>query len=44
MIRECPLNRVDILKNSTSNFRYNIAIYKLNVYKISTKQHQLIYT
>ena len=44
MIRECPLNRVDILKKSPSNFRYNIAIYKLNVYKISTKQHQLIYT
>ena len=31
-VRECPLNIGRMLKNVPTKFKYNIVIYKLNVY------------
>ena len=41
-VRECPLNIACRIKSLHTQFKYNIATYKLNVYKTSAKQPQLI--
>ena len=41
-VRECALKKAKVLKILLAKFKYNIAIYKLNVYKTSAKQPQLI--
>ena len=43
-VRECPLNIVCTIKILHTQFKYNIATYKFNVYKTSAKQPQLIYS
>ena len=41
--RECPLNIGRMLKKLPTKFKYNVAIYKLNVYKTSIKKSPLIH-
>ena len=41
--RECPLNIGRMLKKLPTKFKYNVAIYKLNVYKTSIKKPPLIH-
>ena len=43
-VRECPLNIGRMLKNLTTKFKYNIAIFKLNVCKTSIKKPPLIHS
>ena len=43
-VRQCLLNIVEILNILVIKFKYNLETYKLNVYKTSTKQLQLIYS
>ena len=37
-VRECPPNIGSMLKNLSTKFKYNVAIYKLNVFKTSIKK------
>ena len=41
-VGEFPLNIACRIKSLHTQFKYNIATYKLNVYKTSAKQPQLI--
>ena len=43
-VRECLLNIGRIVKNLPAKFKYNVAIYKLNVYKTSIKKPPLIHS
>ena len=42
-VRECPFNICPLLKELRTKFKYNVAIYKLNVYKTSIKKPPLIH-
>ena len=43
-VRECPFNIGRMLKNLPTTLKYNIATYKLNVYKTSIKKPPLIHS
>lgn len=43
-VRRLLLNTAGILKILNAKFKYNIATYNLDVFNISTKQTQLIYS
>lgn len=42
-VTECALNIDIMLKHLSTELKYNIGTYRLNIYQTSTKQPQLIY-